>query len=226
MKEIKKVKPRRPIPPRVLGTTHSLYSLNNPQKRKIVGAWWKNHRRVPVKEFISLLDSLYRGKSYDEKTIAGMLLETSRFQTEIKPQKIGEWLDFLQGWAEVDTTCQSSFEAKDLLGQWPAWQKLIGNLVKDENINKRRASLVLLVKPVRSGGDKRLAELAFINIDLLKREKEVLITKAISWLLRSLIKHHKKAAADYLRKNQGKLPGIAVRETQIKLATGRKTKRQ
>ncbi len=225
LKEIKKANPSREIPVRVLGTSHFCYSLTNPQKRKIVGDWWKNHRNISIKEFVSLLDSLYQGKSYDEKTLAGMLLETSRFQTEIKPEKIGEWLNFLQGWAEVDTTCQSSFEAADVLTRWSEWKKLIRDLVKDKNINKRRASLVLLGKPVRSAGDKRLAELAFRNIDLLKDEKEVLITKAISWLLRSLIKYHKKEVADYLKKNQGKLPKIAVRETQMKFAFGRKTKR-
>ncbi|MBI2314815.1 DNA alkylation repair protein [Candidatus Daviesbacteria bacterium] len=35
-----------------------------------------------------------------------------------------------------------------------------------------------------------MADLAFENIDKLKAEKDVLITKAISWVLRSLIKNH------------------------------------
>ena len=52
-----------------------------------------------------------------------------------------------------------------------------------------------------------------------------MISKAISWVLRSLIKHHRKLVADYLTSNVATLPKIAVRETLIKLETGKKTKR-
>jgi len=223
LKEIKKVKPLRPIPPRVLGTPHFLYSLNNPQKRKIVGAWWKTHKNISIKEFTLLLDSLYRGQSCDEKTIAGMFLETSRFQGTIEPKKIKEWLGFLEGWVEVDTTCQSSFEPKEILDNWPVWKALLLELNKDKNINKRRASLILLVKPVRSSPDLRLKDIAFYNLDNLKEEKQVLITKAVSWLLRSLIKYHYKEVAEYLKKNKDSLPKIVVRETMNKLKSGRKS---
>lgn len=220
--EIKRASSAKKIPPGVLGTPHLCYSLTNPQKRRMVGAWWKTHRDIAVKEFIFLLDSLYRGRSYDEKTLAGLFLETSRFQAEIKPKQIGEWLNFLEGWAEVDTTCQSSFSPKELLSRWPEWKSLLENLVRDKNINKRRASLVLLVKSARHSADPRLAELALANIEKLKTEKDVLITKAISWLLRGLVKHHRKTIEDYLEKNADSLPSVALRETATKLKTGRK----
>ncbi|MDP2930054.1 MAG: DNA alkylation repair protein [bacterium] len=205
-----------------LGNNHFRYCLSNPQERRIVADWQKVNKNIANKDFIGLLDSLYRAKSFEEKTIAGILLEKYSCKKEINPQKIGEWLNFLEGWAEVDMTCQSSFEAKDLLVQWPEWQELITSLVKDKNINKRRASLVLLARAMRGSADPRLAKIAFINIEKLKGEKHVLITKAISWILRSLIKYHKREMADYLKKNKDSLPRIAVRETQIKLATGRK----
>ncbi|MDP2951009.1 MAG: DNA alkylation repair protein, partial [bacterium] len=64
--------------------------------------------------------------------------------------------------------------------------------------------------------------LAFENIEKLKPEKDILITKAISWLLRNLIKYHKKEVADYLKKNKNSLPKIAVRETEKKIKTGKK----
>ena len=223
--EIKRVAPAKKIPPRVLGTPHPCYSLSNPQKRKLVSVWYKVHRDISVKEFVYLLDSLYRGKSYDEKTLAGILLETGRFHLEIKPKKVGEWLNFLEGWAEIDTTCQSSFSPKELLGRWSKWKSLLEELVKDKNIHKRRASLVLLTKSVRESADSRLAKIAFANIEKLKSEKEVLITKAVSWLLRSLIKHHKKEVAAYLKKNQTSLPKIALRKTLNKLKTGKKSLR-
>ena len=54
------------------------------------------------------------------------------------------------------------------------------------------------------------------------KEKEVLITKAVSWLLRSMIKYYRNEVTDYLNENKESLPKIAVREVSIKLETGRK----
>ena len=83
--------------------------------------------------------------------------------------------------------------------------------------------MVLLCSPLRKAADKRLATVALANIDRLKHEKEILITKAISWLLRSMVKHHRKEVVTYLKANQQSLPKIAVRETQKVLDTGKKT---
>jgi 3-methyladenine DNA glycosylase AlkD len=84
----------------------------------------------------------------------------------------------------------------------------------------------MLCSPLRNVNDKRLAEIALANIDRLKHENDILITKAISWVLRTMIKHHKKIVADYLKLNQDILPKIAVRETMTKLKIGTKTKRK
>jgi 3-methyladenine DNA glycosylase AlkD len=68
-----------------------------------------------------------------------------------------------------------------------------------------------------------LAQVAFKNVDRLKHEKEILITKAISWVLRSMVKHYRKPLQTYLKENADTLPKIALRETMTKLRTGKKT---
>jgi 3-methyladenine DNA glycosylase AlkD len=73
--------------------------------------------------------------------------------------------------------------------------------------------------------DEDMSSVAFKCIERLKSEKHVMITKAISWLLRSMIKHYRKEVTDYLKKNSDTLPKIAVRETTRKLETGKKTAR-
>jgi 3-methyladenine DNA glycosylase AlkD len=98
-------------------------------------------------------------------------------------------------------------------------------LNKSKNINKRRASIVLLCLPLRIH-DNRIPPVAFSLIDNLKHEKEILITKAISWVLRSMVKHHREALEEYLHENKETLPSIAVRETLMKLKTGKKTARK
>jgi 3-methyladenine DNA glycosylase AlkD len=135
------------------------------------------------------------------------------------------WLNRLEGWAEVDSLCQSNFSAEEALTQWDEWQRLLTELASNDNVHKKRASLVLLTKPVRDSEDPRLAEMAFKNIDKLKQNGHILVTKAISWLLRDLIKHHRQKVETYLKDNENTLPRIAIRETRTKLLTGKKTPR-
>ena len=125
----------------------------------------------------------------------------------------------------MDTLCQSTFGPEDLLGDWPAWSGFIRRLARDANINKRRAALVLLCRSARTSPDPRLRELALEMVGALKSEREIIITKAVSWLLRSLSDQHPTHVSRYLDSEGPTLPAIAVRETRAKLATGRKTNR-
>jgi 3-methyladenine DNA glycosylase AlkD len=145
-----------------------------------------------------------------------------KIRKELDPHLLDKWLSKLAGWVEIDTLCQSTFTASELLQEWDIWLLLLREFNKSSDISKRRASLVLLVKPVRESADPRLAKIAFENIDRLRFEKEILITKAISWLLRVLIKHHRTEVEAYLTKRAEDLPKIALRETHKKLDTGKK----
>ena len=149
---------------------------------------------------------------------------SGKAQRTFEPDILDEWLDHIVGWAEVDTLCTGNFPTTELPANWPKWKKLIVKLSKDPNINKRRASLVLFCSPLSRIRDERIAQEAFKRIDKLKSEKEVMITKAISWLLRSMIRHYKNEVSDYVNAQADTLPKIAVRETLVKLKTGRKTK--
>lgn len=201
-----------------LGSGHFYYNLCNPLKRDIVKEWLRSHKNVSLGEFVDLLDSLYKGKSYEEKTIAGILLGyVPKLRNEIDLASLDKWLDHLNGWAEVDATCQSNFTAQDLLGKWHEWKRHIEHLSVDKNVNKRRASLVLLTGVVSKSNDKKLVNLAFQTIDRLQLEKDILITKAMSWLLRDLIHCHKKEVEEYLNKNAHSLPRVVVREVKRKL---------
>ena len=145
----------------------------------------------------------------------------------VSVQKINDfWLDNAEGWAEVDSICQGNFTADEILYKWLDWEKLIRVFSNSKNIHKRRASLVLLTGPVRHSVDMRLSELAFDNIGKLKNESNILITKAVSWLLRDLIKNHKVEVEKYLKQNLNSLSRIAMRETTNKLRSGKKSGKQ
>ncbi|HLD02657.1 MAG TPA: DNA alkylation repair protein [Candidatus Nanoarchaeia archaeon] len=204
------------------GSRELMYWISIPTLRKIAKEWKSKNNGISLKEFVSVLDSLNKGESYTEKAFAGMLQKSMK-KHKLDPLLYDKWLENVHGWACIDSLCQSSFSAEDLLSEWNKWKKLLVDFSKSKNISKRRASLVFLTTPVSQSADKRLSDLAFENIDRLKHEKDILITKAISWILRSLVKHHKKEVSKYLEDSKESLPKIAIRETKNKITYGIKS---
>ena len=176
------------------------------------------------KQTIDLLNSLYQsGTTYTEIALAALILSKSpQVLKNFNPKNLDLWLNYTCGWAENDVLCQSNFSSDILLSNWSNWEKILNQFVNNKNINKRRASLVLLTKSLSQSDDPRLSKLTFQNIEKLKSEKEILITKAVSWALRALTKFHQKEVLDYLGKNKDTLPKIAYREALSKATTGRK----
>jgi 3-methyladenine DNA glycosylase AlkD len=208
------------------GSNHPFYFVSVPERRRLVGGWLAAHRRAPAAQVLAMADSLFRGPSHEEKTLAALLLGYSpAARRAATPAMADAWLDQLTGWAEIDTLCASVFTAADFAQDWPAWRVLIEALAGDPNINKRRAALVFLVTPTRTSPDPRFADLAFGVTTRLGPERDILIAKAVSWLLRALTGHHGAAVAAYLDANRAVLPAIALRETRAKLASGTKSGR-
>ncbi len=231
LEEIRRVARPRPIdgfdPGAYSGSPHPSFRLSVPANRSIGRAWLSRSKGAPAETLMAVVNSLFDGQSYEEKTLAAMLVGLSRtIRAGVRASDIDRWLDGLIGWAEVDTLCQNAFSAEDMLTDWPAWQGLIGRLACDANVNKRRASLVLLTGPVHYSDDERFVRLALDNIERLKAERDILITKAVSWLLRAMTGRHRDAVMSYLERNEASLPRIAVRETRAKLETGRKGRAQ
>ena len=199
------------------------YNVSNPIRRTIAKSWISKNKNISNTDFISIIDSLYHGESGEEIGLAGMLLgyhPVGRAAVSLKD--LDDWLGKLQGWSEVDSVCQNVFKYDELLSSWSRWKSFIRKLSKDKNINKRRAALVLLTGPVNYSDDPQLRDLAFELIMKLKNEKPILITKAISWLLRSMVEHHKNLVSKYINEHRATLPKIAIRETERKIKTGRK----
>lgn len=206
-----------------LGTKHFHYGLSVPQKREIVKHCAKKHPNLKLDEFVALLISLSAGNSYEEKTMVGSLLGCyPKLRKQINLEIFDELLEDRLGWAEVDSLCQSTFAVEEVLSKWDKWERMISKLNHNKNPHKKRASLVLLTRPVRGTNDRKLSNLAFHCLDSLKMEKDILITKAVSWLLRNMIKNFRTEVAEYLNQNSNMLPKIVVREVKNKLSTGKK----
>jgi 3-methyladenine DNA glycosylase AlkD len=207
-----------------LGNEHPRYPINAPTLRKIARDWMRAHKQIEADDFAAMLTSLVEGESSTEKIMAGVLMDyATKEQWRFDAKLFDNWLEHLVGWAEVDAVCTGKYTVHQIPVDWKKWKPLLVRFSKSKDIHKRRASLVLLCSPIRYSAEKDIAFIALENIDRVKHEKEILITKAVSWLLRSMIKKHKTLVAEYIRDNKSSLPPIAVRETMTKLKTGKKT---
>lgn len=207
---------------RYLGTPRPTHAIKTAQlkayAKKIV-----HESKFSDLAWYDLLDQLYAGPLFEHRTLAGTLLTMlPTFREHLKLSRLEKWLSQQVGWCEIDVTCQSGWTAGELLNRWSEWQPFSTKLTQSTNISMRRASLVLLVSPLRSSNNEQLTRQALTTIQRLKSEKAVLITKAISWVLRSMIRQQPDTVRIFLDENSASLPAIAVRETRRKLDTGRK----
>lgn len=179
---------------------------------------------LSTKELTGLLSSLFFSNTFEEHAIGGKIftLLTPDIRKQISFSEMKKWLSKARGWVEVDVICMSSYTGKEVEENFLNWKKAIEDFSRSKTISLRRASLVLQTKPVRELNDTKTRKLAFETIELLKHEKDVLITKAVSWLLRSLSVQNKTEVKEYLEKNKETLPAIAYRETMRKIETGKK----
>lgn len=209
--------------PQQSGSPRIHHGLSNPTMRQFVKNWVKAHPALAYEDWVATMSGLYAGESIDERCLAGFMLgQYGRFRQQVPLATLDAWIGQLEGWREIDNTCQSNFTAKEVLGAWDAWQLFLVDLSQRETIQHRRASLVLLVKPVRESADERLILTALANVERLKHEGDKLITKAISWVLREAIKRHRSTVGAYVTANETTLPAIAVREFHKKYRTGKK----
>jgi 3-methyladenine DNA glycosylase AlkD len=209
------------------GSGRPFFGITAPVRRDIARRWAAARRGEPPAEILAVVESLSEGGTHEERTQGAFLLAAhAGARRAARPEDVERWLGRLNGWAEIDCLCQNLFSWQDMAADWPAWSAMVGRLRGSDNINKRRAALVLLNGPVKTSDDPRLLALAWEVLDGLKGERHILITKAVSWLLRSLTARHAKAVKDYLDRNLVSLPAIAVRETRAKLATGTKSGRR
>ena len=207
-----------------IGTTKPCYYIRTTVVRQFAKDWIRRHPELTPADYLDLFDSLAQGESNNEFSFIGMLVEyLPKVRQTLEPCHLDRWLERAEGWEEVDSICQSTFAAHEMLANWRQWKSLLVSLSKSQNVHKRRASLVLLTRPLRESADPRLARLAFANISRLKSDKDILVTKAVSWLLRALIKYHRQEVERYLKDNSNSLPKIALRETRNKLKSGHKS---
>ena len=216
--------PDQPFIRRYLGTPRLVLGVRADDLRKLARETAQANQGWEDARWLTLLDILYAGDLFEQRSLAGLLLGVLHpLRRRLELVRLRGWLAQQAGWAEVDTTCQSSWTDKEVLARWEEWDPFLDELNRAANISLRRASLVLLVTPLRRSADPRLTQRALANVGRVQGERDRMITKAVSWVLRSMIAEQPETVRRYLDENAGALHSTVVREVRKKLETGRKS---
>lgn len=208
---------------RYLGTPRQVLGVRTDDLRALARATVKAHADGSDAQWLALLDALYAGVLFEQRSLAGLLLgRLNALRRRLNLARLQGWLAQQIGWAEVDATCQSSWSAPEVLARWDEWDPFLDELSQADTLSLRRASLVLLITPLRHNADPRLTHRALANVQRLQGERDRMIAKAVSWVLRSMIADQPEVVRRYLAGNAGELPPAVVREVRRKLETGRK----
>ncbi|HHY58682.1 MAG TPA: DNA alkylation repair protein [Chloroflexi bacterium] len=209
---------------RYLGTPRPVLGVRADDLRKLAKATTQRYKQWPDAQWLTLLDHLYGGDIFEQRALAGILLGALHLlRHRLQLAQLRAWLAGQVGWAEVDTTCQSAWTDKEVLARWPEWDAFLEELSASSSVSLRRASLVLLVTSLRRSADPRLTQRALANVQRLQHERDRMITKAISWVLRSMIATQPDAVRTFLDAHAADMQSAIVREVRKKLETGRKS---
>jgi 3-methyladenine DNA glycosylase AlkD len=167
-------------------------------------------------------DRLWQRPLYEMRILA--LLLASRHQRDFRSSHwtlFTRWLKDAAGWAMVDVLCCEVLAP--LLIAHPALVAKTDPWPRSKNLWVRRASLVAFCVPLRQG---LYADPAFEHAVALLADRDSMVTKAESWVLRAAIKHFRPRVEAFLEEHDDELAALARREVRTKLITGRKNPRR
>lgn len=169
-------------------------------------------------DWIGALNALRAIDVFEAKTLA--LDITVRKKKELQKTQwsnFSKWLDGCEGWAMVDGLCCDVLSL--FVTQWPELIEKSSGWSRSKNLWKRRASIVIAVRPVRTG---QFADELFVRMAELAADHDPMIYKAVSWGLRSAISTHRDEVESFLHDHEQDLKPAVIREVRTKLDTGRK----
>ena len=180
-----------------------------PAMRQAVAALKRQHPRLDRATVLDLVARLWKGRVFESRMIAVLLLDT--LASLLEPQDI-HLLERLiresRTWAFVDelaiaVTGRLVERSPDLLATLDRWSR-------DADLWIRRSSLLALLPPLRRGaGDfRRFARYA----DGMLEEREFFVRKAIGWVLRETSKKRPDLVYRWLLPRAERASGVTVRE--------------
>jgi 3-methyladenine DNA glycosylase AlkD len=208
---------------RTLTTGLKIYGVRTPHRREIARDWRRARGDVVFDDLLPVVEMLWNGDSQEERAMAMELL--NQYPHHIPSLT---WDHFERWRFQVDNWVLADGLGSTVLGPWLAASPddrldYLWYLIETEHTWSRRGALVATT-PINDGrADSTLPDMTLELIERVKEERDPMITKAVSWVLRVLIKKHADRVSDYLEKNRDVLAAHVVREVTNKLRTGLKS---
>jgi 3-methyladenine DNA glycosylase AlkD len=117
------------------------------------------------------------------------------------------WLKkYVNNWAKCDTLCNHTIGT--FVEKYPQYIENLKEWAKSENRWLRRAAAVTLIIPARKG--LFLDDIIQIA-DILLTDKDNLVQKGYSWMLKAASQSHQREVFDYVMQHRGDMPRTALR---------------
>lgn len=203
-------------------TKLKVYGVRVPDLREIARAWYREHKQATREEVLTLAEILWNNASHEERQLVTHLFEHYKnWMPTLNKSHFEHWRRGLDNWVITDSLGW-------LLGLWVLADPdnrlgYLEELIANKDVWSRRLSLVATVHINRGETGFTAPDLTLQLIDQVKEERHPMMTKAVSWTLRELTRHHRHQVAVYLEENQEVLAKHVVREVNNKLQTGLKS---
>lgn len=207
----------------VAPTGQVVHGIRTPDNRRLARSWARAHRDADPEPVLSLVESLWNGESRDERMLGlEILFLCPGIANGLSRDVFDRWRGDIDNWGVCD------FLATRILGPWveaDPEERLayLEELVGDSHLFSRRLGLVSSVHLNRDGTE--YGEWTLGQVDRVIDERDPMITKAVSWALRQMVKHQPSAVEAYVESRADRMAALPRREVRNKLKTGRKSGR-
>ena len=207
---------------KMIPSSQKVLGLKTADMRLVIKQFYPEIKELPFQEFFDLLIVLKATEIFEVGLVANEFVSKSKgFRKKLNAQHINDLMIGLDNWASVDSY------ATYVSG--PAW---INDQLSKEDVLKwsaskdvwvRRLAIVSCVPLVRkSEGEEWKRDITLLLCKMHLADSEMIIHKAISWALRSLVRCWAQDVLDFVDANKLLFKPFVEREVVNKIKTGRK----
>ncbi len=176
---------------------------------------------IPDGKWAAYTEAICKQPVYELRILAHLI--AARHKREFMPGHwplFQKWLGRCRGWALTDSLCCEVIG--HCIVKFPALAAKTRFWVRSTSLWTRRASLVSFCVPLRAGFSPRIV---FANTEALLADRDPMIVKAISWVLRESAKMHPNELSQFMREHESAIASQVLREVRTKIRTGTKSGR-
>lgn len=184
------------------------HGVKLPIVRQLSRKYYPQVKKLAKAEIFSICTELLETRYQEEATIA--IDWAYRLRAKYEPEDFKtfeEWVDsYVDNWAKCDDLCNHVLWA--FMGKYPSFTANLKEWAKANNMWRRRAAAVTLVKPASQG---LFIDDVFEIADILLIDNEDLVQKGYGWMLKAASESQRQKVFDYVMKNKQVMPRTALR---------------